>query len=277
MTLRSRLFALSLVACGCASAAPAASDETIDPDAGSAGAGGDGAGVGGDSGTGGSAAGGNGDGGAAGFPSSAGGKSAAGGGSPGAGGATPGVGGAPTGAGGAAAGPGGATGKGGGSSGAGGSSAMGGAGGTAGAGASTSACATATDSCSAPTSLGMVSGDTGGSSVMGSGKASTWFRVRVTEDDNSLFGVKLRLKIVLSAPATSNYDLYAYVDTAADVPSCTSPNAQSTSPSGNETVSLKWGESSVANGADDSRWVSVEVRWVSGGCDPFTLVATGNQ
>jgi hypothetical protein len=150
---------------------------------------------------------------------------------------------------------------------------MGGSSGTGG----TAACDTPTDACTSAKSLGTVSGDTGGASVNGGGTQSTWFSVRVTEDDNGVLGTKLRVKIVLGSPAAANYDLFAYVDTGSDQLSCSGPTASSTNASGQDSVDLKWGEGSVANGSDDSRTVSIEVRWISGSCDAFTLTATGNN
>ena len=53
----------------------------------------------------------------------------------------------------------------------------------------------------------------------------------------------------------------------------------STSTGGSDRVSQSWGEGLIPNGSDDSRNLSVEVRWVSGSCAPgskWTVTVRGN-
>lgn len=271
---------LIVAASGCASAISATGDSTDgDPDAGDTGGAGGSDGSGGaDTNAGGAGPVGAGGGSVAGFPgssgSSAGGKAGAS-----AGGAS--STGGKTSAGGGTTGPGGTSSAGGSTTGKGGSMAQGGSagpgGGSSTGGTGATMCSMPIDSCPAAQGLGSVSGDSGGASVNGGASASAWFSVRVTEDDNGVLGTKLKVKIVLTSPATANYDLFAYVDNGNDQLSCSNPSAQSTNASGQDSVDLKWGEGSVANGSDDSRTVSIEVRWISGSCDAFTLKATGNN
>jgi hypothetical protein len=137
-----------------------------------------------------------------------------------------------------------------------------------------------TNTCTGATNLGTVSGDTGSDVVSAQGHTSQWFTVRVTEDDSDLTGVELWLTATLTSPAGSNYDLYVYVP-GSDTLECSAVSYQSTSSGTSDTATAKFGESGLfSNGSDDDRTVTVEVRHVSGTCDPtkkWTLSLAGNK
>ncbi len=139
---------------------------------------------------------------------------------------------------------------------------------------------TSSATCAAAMDLGTVSGDTGADMKTASGYQSAWYRLRVTENDSSVIGVALRLTARLTSPAGTNYDLYLYVNEGSDVIECTTVRGSGNSTGTMDSVSISWGEGTVANGVDDSRSVSIEVRPVSGPCSasqPFQLVLLGNQ
>jgi hypothetical protein len=141
-----------------------------------------------------------------------------------------------------------------------------------------SVCATAS-TCQTAMDLGSVSGDTGAVMRSASGYQSAWYKVRVTEDDSGVFGIKLSATIRLTSPAASNYDVFAYVNTGSDVVECTTSSGTLTTSGTNDSVYIIWGEGSVSNGSDDGRTVSIEVRPISGTCaptDPWQLVVTGD-
>lgn len=137
-----------------------------------------------------------------------------------------------------------------------------------------------TSTCAASSmDLGSVSGDTGNAMVTGSGYQSQWFHVRVTENDSSVIGTPLKVTVRLQSPAGTNYDLYLYVNTGSDVVECSSISGSGMSTQQLDSVSLSWGEGTVANGVDDSRTVSIEVRPVSGPCtmsQPYQLTVLGD-
>jgi hypothetical protein len=138
---------------------------------------------------------------------------------------------------------------------------------------------TSTATCAAAMDIGSVSGDTGNAMVTANGYQAAWFRVRVTEDDSSVSGTPLRVTARLMSPAGTNYDLYLYVNTGSDVVECSSISGSGMSTQQLDSVSLSWGEGTVANGADDSRSVSIEVRPVSGPCSmsqPYQLTVLGD-
>jgi hypothetical protein len=145
-------------------------------------------------------------------------------------------------------------------------------------GGNTTACV-ATAPCASAGDLGAVSGDTGADVLSAQGTTSAWFRVMVNENDNGIDGVKLRASATLDSPAGANFDLYLYVGSSG-AQECSAVSAQSTGTSGTDTASVSFGESGVlANGSKDSRYVTVEVRHVSGTCASnakWTLSFKGN-
>jgi hypothetical protein len=180
----------------------------------------------------------------------------------------------------AAAGSGGASA--GGSGGAGGTAGKGGSAGTSGTGGTGGgmSCAAPT-SCSGSTSLGTMAGDSGGATVQHSAATSMWLKLRVTEDDSSPIGTTMHLSLTLTVPSTMNFDLYAYLNEDSDVLECTKLYDFSLKPAGQqETLSLSWGETGTfANNSDDSRWVTIEVRYSGGTCSSsakWNLTAKGN-
>ena len=152
-------------------------------------------------------------------------------------------------------------------------------------GAGSVACAT-TNTCAAARDIGTVSGDTspgtGGNSSPAHGTTSEWLTVRVTEDDNSLGGHALGLKVTLASPPSANFDLFLYVDTGGSTTSraCSTVTKSSTHPAGQvDEATVSWGEGSVGNGSDDTRVVTIEIRHIAGTCSAdaeWNLIAAGN-
>jgi len=137
---------------------------------------------------------------------------------------------------------------------------------------SPNACLTATD-------LLSVSGDKNADVKVLQGAGSQWIKVRVTEDDNSVFGTELRAKFELQSPTGTNYDLFVYRAGGSSGQECSAVTTSSTSTGGFDTASMSWGEGTISNGSNDDRDVSIEVRWVSGSCAPaskWTLTVRGN-
>lgn len=153
------------------------------------------------------------------------------------------------------------------------------AGAPSGGAAATGACASA-NACTSATDLGSISGDTGADTKTAQGSAAQWFTVRVTEDDSGVFPLSLRSKVELTSPPGANFDVYVYVAASETGQECSAVTTSSTNPSGVDAATADWGESGVfANGSEDGRTVTIEVRWVSGTCNPATpwaLTVRGN-
>lgn len=139
--------------------------------------------------------------------------------------------------------------------------------------------ATATNTCATARDLGPLDGDDPSPPVTATGTCAEFVRVRVVEANSSAVGAPMRLRVTLS-PAGHDFDLYAFLDTVRDQLACGTPLARSET-NGNtpETITLQWGEGSVANGNDDGRTVVLGIASASGPCPPgssWSLVATGN-
>jgi hypothetical protein len=123
-----------------------------------------------------------------------------------------------------------------------------------------------TDTCAAAMMLGSVSGDSGNQRLTATGFRAAWYRVRVTEDDSSIGGTKLRVAAKLTSPAAVDFDVFVYVNTGSDVIACTTPTGSTTTTGNTDQVKVEWGEGTISNGSDDGRSVSIEVRPKSGQC-----------
>jgi hypothetical protein len=133
------------------------------------------------------------------------------------------------------------------------------------------------NTCPTATNLGIVSGDTGQAILSASGSTSQWYYVKVTEDDHNFPGSQLFVVTELKSPPGLNFDLYIYAGGAALPLACGAPTKQSTT-TGDDVIEHAWGEGLVPNGSDDSKLITIEVRHVSGACDPnkkFTLNVYG--
>jgi hypothetical protein len=131
--------------------------------------------------------------------------------------------------------------------------------------ATTNGCSS-TDTCAAATMLGSVSGDTGNMKLNTSGDRAAWIRVRVTEDNNSINGLTLRVAAKLTSPAAANFDVFVYVNASSDVVECSTTTGTTTMNGPTETNRSEWGEGAIPNGSSDSRNVSIEIRPISGMC-----------
>ncbi|HOE51271.1 MAG TPA: hypothetical protein PLH51_21945, partial [Polyangiaceae bacterium] len=155
----------------------------------------------------------------------------------------------------------------------------GGSSGTGGTGGSGSTC-DYPNSCTAARDIGLVRGDKGSDVVTASGSSSEWLRLRVKEADDSMAGRELKVRITLRSPAPTNFDLYVYLDKDKDVVECSLLAASSVLPAEElDSANLNWGEAQIPNGKDDSRWVTIEVRHVSGPCSEqysWEVTAKGN-
>jgi hypothetical protein len=134
--------------------------------------------------------------------------------------------------------------------------------------------------CAGATDLGTISGDTGADVKTASGAGSQWFTIRVNENDSSVLPLTLLAKAELSSPPGTNFDVFIYVAGGSSGQECSAVKASSTNASGLDSATAEWGETGIfSNGSDDSRTVSVEVRWVSGTCStaaPWTLTVRGD-
>jgi hypothetical protein len=115
------------------------------------------------------------------------------------------------------------------------------------------------NTCETARDIGTVNGDEGGESVEAEGKCAEWVRVRVHEADDGWRGNEMKIKVTLTSPAGHDFDLAAFINTTADVPECRRPHQQTQSRTGTDEIKLEWGEDFLANNADDSRTLAIQV------------------
>lgn len=117
-----------------------------------------------------------------------------------------------------------------------------------------------TDMCQSAMMLGTVSGDSGNVKLTASGYRSAWYRVRVTEDNDSVGGLSLRVAAKLTSPAAPMFDVFVYLNAGSDQVECSTTTGTVSTAGMTKSVRAEWGEGTIANGADDDRNVSIEVR-----------------
>jgi hypothetical protein len=134
-------------------------------------------------------------------------------------------------------------------------------------------------SCAAAMAIGGVSGDEPSAPLEEMGEEPTWLEFQVSEDNADVAGEKLSFTVTLTSPPGYDFDLYVFRGAEGAADGCGGTPAQSTNPSGVDSVSMQWGEGTFANNSDDSAWVSVEIRAVSQMCEPgahWTLTVQGD-
>lgn len=157
-----------------------------------------------------------------------------------------------------------------------GSGGSGGAGGGGGSGGSVD-CFDSPNACPTAEALPDVSGDEGGTATA-SGTTSKWFKVHVQETDSSIFASDLSYSVTLSSPAGMDYDLYVRQGPEDGNPDCGAAEKKGSPSGGGEMVSDSWNDDQGLGGEDDSLWLCIEVRYVSGSsCNAqWSLTVVGN-
>ena len=147
-----------------------------------------------------------------------------------------------------------------------------GSGGAGGGGGAGGCSFTSSDTCINAAELPSIHGDTGSDTRTVKGSTSAWFKVLVVEDSNFSNGLSYTASLV--SPPGFLFQLFAYEGDSA-VPNCLGEAhvAVGSPPS----VSNAWNDNF---GSDDDRWISFEVRYISGQvCDPapeWTLTVQGH-
>jgi hypothetical protein len=124
-----------------------------------------------------------------------------------------------------------------------------------------------------------VSGDTGQQMLSATGSRAAWYRVRVIENDDTLTGRPVRVSATLALPASAELDVRIYANVTTDVLECTTPLATAVSTRNLRLARASWGETTIPNGADDSRDVEIEIRPITGTClstEHWELTVQGN-
>ena len=121
----------------------------------------------------------------------------------------------------------------------------------------------APNTCASAEQLPAVSGDEGGTSSA-TGAGSKWFKVHIKETSSSIFEADLSYAVTLISPSGMDYDLYVRQGPQNGSPNCNAAEKKGVLSGGVETVSDGWDDDQGFGGEDDSVWLSIEVRHVSG-------------
>lgn len=121
------------------------------------------------------------------------------------------------------------------------------------------------NSCSNAILLGSVCGDEGLDIVTQAGRGSKWYRVEVQECNNG--DVDLSVRITLSSPGGTNYDLRTFLG------SCGTDEQWSTG-GAEDCISYEWSDVWLQT---DDKWIYIEVFHEYGNaCEDYTLAVYGN-
>lgn len=140
---------------------------------------------------------------------------------------------------------------------------------------STSACDfTAPSPCAGADQLPSIDGDESQDMRTATGRTSAWFDIFVADTATFGFDWQLSYTATLESPPGTSYGLFIYTGDGSG-PNCSATPIEGTGDP--PSVSDAWADSFSA---DDSRWLSVEVRYLSGNaCGPsdlWTLTMAGN-
>jgi hypothetical protein len=113
--------------------------------------------------------------------------------------------------------------------------------------------------CSGSETMSAIAGDKGNDTRIVKGTTSKWFKVQVNEAVSSIISFpQLSYTATLATPAGMDFDLFEY-DGTTSTPSCAgNPKHAQGNP---ESVSDVWGDTL---NSDDTRWITLEVRYISG-------------
>lgn len=126
---------------------------------------------------------------------------------------------------------------------------------------------TAPNACTSATLLSAIAGDKN-TSVAATGVTSEWLKVHVKEEDGSIFETDLSYTVTLESPPGMDWDVYVLQGPQDGAPNCGASPMPGTGAGGEESVSNGWDDDQGFGGEDDSVWLCIEVRYVSGAlCD----------
>jgi hypothetical protein len=121
------------------------------------------------------------------------------------------------------------------------------------------------NSCAVAQGMAAISGDDGGNGSV-SGTGSHWVQVHMTETNSSIFSTKnLAYTVTLTSPPGMIYNLNVHEGTDGNGTDCGATAKVGTPANGSvQTVHDGWNDTQGIGGVDNSRWLSIEIQYVSG-------------
>ena len=125
------------------------------------------------------------------------------------------------------------------------------------------------NACATASQLPAIAGDETGPVITEMGSTSEWFVIHIEEKVSSLTDADMSYTVTLQSPSGMDYDLFVHAGPQDGNPDCNATPLVGDHSSALELVSDGWDDDQGFGGEDDSRWLSIEVRYVSGGeCGP---------
>ncbi len=118
--------------------------------------------------------------------------------------------------------------------------------------------------CPTATALPNIAGDKNGAPVTATGQTSQWLKMKVEEQVSSIFPEDLSYTATLSWPAGMSYELYIQEGPKGGGPDCGAGPFQAAVNGTSATLHRSWSDQQGLGGKDDSLWLCIEVRYVSG-------------
>lgn len=139
---------------------------------------------------------------------------------------------------------------------------------------------TSPNACGSASLLGSVAGDEGDPPVVVTGETSEWFQIHITEEDSNIFETDLSYTVTLTPAPGMAYDLFVHEGPQDGGPSCSATAKVGQTQGASKVVSASWDDDQGIGGEDDSVWLNIEVRYVSGmlcgAAGQYTLTIQGN-
>ena len=125
------------------------------------------------------------------------------------------------------------------------------------------------NACSTAEGLGQIAGDENDPVVTRYGVTSKWFQIHITEEVDSIIGEDMSYTVTLTSAPGTMYDLIVHQGPQDGSPNCNATAKVGTPAGGSiQTVHDSWDDDQGIGGEDDSVWLSIEVRYISGSeCD----------
>jgi hypothetical protein len=136
------------------------------------------------------------------------------------------------------------------------------------------------NTCSMGTQLPAIAGDESGPIITEMGSTSEWFVIHIEEKVSSISDADMSYTVTLQSPPGMDYDLFVHPGPQDGNPDCNASPLVGDHMNATETVSQGWDDDQGIGGEDDSVWLSIEVRYISGAeCGPdaqWTLTVEGD-
>jgi hypothetical protein len=123
---------------------------------------------------------------------------------------------------------------------------------------------TSPNQCATAESLGSIAGDEDGAPVILTGTTSKWYTIRIEERSSGISETDLSWRVSLTSPVGMNYDVIVHEGPQDGGVDCNGTVYNGALSGNAEVCSHEYDDDQGIGGEDDSLWLAIEVRYVSG-------------